>query len=143
MAFARLFPIDATDAQDGDRTLRLSLSDGTSYGSAARTDDCGHSPLLALLKRSVDGVATSPEDHSAPLASFSRPSTDAQIAAMSAPVSVSGPTTSIVVRGREDFIQCCTIRTLRNSDHDFDKLNDQFRSAHRCNGEATLAQLRR
>src|SRR5262249_38602227 len=32
MAFARLFPIDATDAQDGP-FLRISLSDGTSYGS--------------------------------------------------------------------------------------------------------------
>src|ERR1700730_11326367 len=26
MAFARLFPIDATDTQDGNRTLRISLS---------------------------------------------------------------------------------------------------------------------
>jgi hypothetical protein len=48
MAFARLFPIDATDTQDGNRTVfeTSSLSDGTSYGSPARTDDCGHLLLL-------------------------------------------------------------------------------------------------
>src|SRR5258708_27826295 len=30
------------------------------------------------------------------------------------------------------------IRTERKSDHDFDKLNDQFSSAHRCNGGSYL-----
>jgi len=38
MAFARLFPIDAVNAQDDDHTSsELSLSDGTSCGSPART----------------------------------------------------------------------------------------------------------
>jgi hypothetical protein len=36
MAFARLFPIDATDAQDDDRTSsELSLSDGTCWDATA------------------------------------------------------------------------------------------------------------
>jgi hypothetical protein len=62
MAFARSCPIDAIDAQDDDRTSsELSLSDGKSCGSPARTNDCGNLPPLAVLKQYADGVATTRE----------------------------------------------------------------------------------
>jgi hypothetical protein len=46
MAFARLFPINATNAQDGDRTFseRLGLSDDA---CGSPRNDCGDSPALA------------------------------------------------------------------------------------------------
>jgi hypothetical protein len=63
MAFARLFPIDAIDAQDGDRTSsELSLSDGTSCGTPHGPNDFGDLPPLAVLKQYADGVAISRED---------------------------------------------------------------------------------
>src|SRR5262245_33972577 len=59
MAFARLFPIDVANAQDGDRTFseRLGLSDDAccSLQSPRRV------PALALLKQYAVAVATSRE----------------------------------------------------------------------------------
>jgi len=64
MAFARLFPIDVANAQDGDRTFseRLGLSDDArcSLQSPRRV------PALALLKQSAAAVATSRESHRSP-----------------------------------------------------------------------------
>jgi hypothetical protein len=57
MAFARLFPIDAVNAQDDDRTAsELSLSDGTSCGSPRRTGQmtaatCPRSPCSSTRRR--------------------------------------------------------------------------------------------
>src|SRR6266446_10549953 len=62
MAFARLFPIDAVNAQDDDRTSsELNLSDGTSCGSPHGPNDCGDLPPLAALKQCADGVAPTRE----------------------------------------------------------------------------------
>src|SRR6516162_2026329 len=62
MAFARLFPIDAINAQDDDRTSsELSLSDGTSCGSPTRAKGLRRLAPLAVLKQYSEGVATTRE----------------------------------------------------------------------------------
>src|SRR5262249_55072728 len=62
MAFARLFPIDAVNAQDDERTsCELSLSDGTSCSSTHGPNDSGDLPPLTVLKQCADGVATTRE----------------------------------------------------------------------------------
>src|SRR5215471_16806069 len=65
MAFARLFPIDAADAQDDDRTSsELSFSDGTSCGSSARTKSLRRrSPARRAQEQYAAAVATSRESH--------------------------------------------------------------------------------
>src|SRR6266478_3184187 len=58
MAFARLFPIDAVNAQDNDRTSsELNLSDGTSCGSPHGPNDCGDLPRSP---RSSSALTASP-----------------------------------------------------------------------------------
>ena len=69
MAFARLFPIDAVNAQDDDRTSsELNLSDGTSCGSPHGPNDCGDLSPLAVLKQCADGVAPREKDQPQPIA---------------------------------------------------------------------------
>jgi hypothetical protein len=65
MAFARLFPIDAVNAQDDDRTSsELNLSDGTSCGSPHGANDCGDLPRSPRSSSAL--TASSPREKDPP-----------------------------------------------------------------------------